>query len=78
MNQLLNKLITKQLHINPVIQVNTCIVAFICLSIQVMKHTIKSLPLQIHHLALKAIKQLIDQIIIISFNDLNIGRCYNV
>ena len=39
----LNKPITKQLHIDPVVLVNACIVAFICLSIQVIKYTIKSL-----------------------------------
>ena len=47
--------------------VNACIVAFICLSIQVMKCMIKSLPLQRWHLASRAIKQLKDQIIITAF-----------
>ena len=40
-----------------VILVNTCIVAFnYMLGIQAMKHTIKSLPLLGHSLALRAIK----------------------
>ena len=47
--QLLNKEcrpLTKQLYIDLVILVNTCIVVFMCmLNIQVMKHTKYSLPL---------------------------------
>ena len=59
--------ITKQLHIDPVIVVNGCIVVFIVLSIQVMKHMIISLPLQVQHLASRAIKEINDQIIITVF-----------
>ena len=44
------------------------------LSIQVMKRTIKSLPLLGKHLDSIAIKQLNEQIVIAV---LNIGRCYN-
>ena len=46
----LNKPISKQRNIDAVILVNTCIVAFICVSIQVMKFTINSLSLQRQHL----------------------------
>ena len=48
-----HKSITKQLNIDLVILVNSCILSFICLNavaIQIMKCTIKSLPLQRWHL----------------------------
>ena len=54
----LNEPITKHLHIDPAILVNTWMVAFICLSMQVITHMIKSLPLQRRHLASRTIKQL--------------------
>ena len=71
------RLTIKLLHTDLVILVKkACIVLLIYLTIEVMKHTIKSLPLQKCHLASRVITKLNNQIIKTVFDNLNIGRYY--